>query len=253
MSFLGLIAAIMLCNRMKHRWQDARDEMRAVGAEPGDERSGRQRRRGKGGCGGTGSWASGHWRASAWNGNASAWNGNPGTRDWSRGWDPSKRRGEKPEETSDEAVQRRARRRAAAVAGFYGHAMTYTSVIGFLAFINIFTGFYPWFLWPAFGWGIGLFSHYMGVFGGRYIRENYFEPAVEREVRREKRAVVAEKQADIGELSSTIAHEIRNPIAAAKSLVQQMGEDPQSVENQEYARVAIEELDRVERRVSHLL
>jgi signal transduction histidine kinase len=253
MSFLGLIAAIMLCNRMKHRWQDARDEMRAVGAEPGDERSGRQRRRGKGGCGGTGSWASGPWRASAWNGNASAWNGTPGTRDWSRGWDPSKRRGEKPEETSDEAVQRRARRRAAAVAGFYGHAMTYTSVIGFLAFINIFTGFYPWFLWPAFGWGIGLFSHYMGVFGGRYIRENYFEPAVEREVRREKRAVVAEKQADIGELSSTIAHEIRNPIAAAKSLVQQMGEDPQSVENQEYARVAIEELDRVERRVSHLL
>src|SRR6185369_12893232 len=120
-------------------------------------------------------------------------------------------------------------------------------------FINIFTGFYPWFLWPAFGWGIGLFSHYMGVFGGRYIRENYFEPAVEREVQREKHAIVTEKQADIGELSSTIAHEIRNPIAAAKSLVQQMGEDPQSVENVEYARVAIEELDRVEKRVSHLL
>src|SRR5262249_52893166 len=55
------------------------------------------------------------------------------------------------------------------------------------------------------------------------------------------------------ELSATIAHEIRNPIAAAKSLVQQMGEDPVSGENVEYAKVALEELDRVEKRVSHLL
>ena len=62
-----------------------------------------------------------------------------------------------------------------------------------------------------------------------------------------------EKQASIDELSSTIAHEIRNPIAAAKSLVQQMGEDPTSVENVEYAKVALEELDRVERSISHLL
>ena len=62
-----------------------------------------------------------------------------------------------------------------------------------------------------------------------------------------------EKQASIDELSSTIAHEIRNPIAAAKSLVQQMGEDPTSVENVEYAKVALDELDRVERRISHLL
>jgi signal transduction histidine kinase len=62
-----------------------------------------------------------------------------------------------------------------------------------------------------------------------------------------------EKQASIDELSSTIAHEIRNPIAAAKSLVQQMGEDPTSVENVEYANVALDELDRVERRISHLL
>jgi signal transduction histidine kinase len=62
-----------------------------------------------------------------------------------------------------------------------------------------------------------------------------------------------EKQASIDELSSSIAHEIRNPIAAAKSLVQQMGEDPTSVENVEYAKVALTELERVEHRVSHLL
>jgi signal transduction histidine kinase len=85
------------------------------------------------------------------------------------------------------------------------------------------------------------------------LRERYFDPAIEREVRREKVAMQTEKQASIDELSSTIAHEIRNPIAAAKSLVQQMGEDPTSIENVEYAKVAVDELDRVERRISHLL
>jgi len=55
------------------------------------------------------------------------------------------------------------------------------------------------------------------------------------------------------QLSASIAHEIRNPITAAKSLVQQMGETPTAHENVEYARVALEELQRVERSVSHLL
>jgi signal transduction histidine kinase len=93
----------------------------------------------------------------------------------------------------------------------------------------------------------------MGVFGSRRIKQRFFDPAVERELQREKAIMQTEKQASLDELSSTIAHEIRNPIAAAKSLVQQMGEDPQSVENVEYARVALDELDRVERRISHLL
>jgi signal transduction histidine kinase len=126
-------------------------------------------------------------------------------------------------------------------------------VMAFLALINLFTTWYPWFLWPALGWGVGLFAHYMAVFGSRRLKERYFDPTIEREVRREKEAMQTEKQADISDLTSTIAHEIRNPIAAAKSLVQQMGEDPASAENVEYAKVAIDELDRVERRISHLL
>ena len=147
----------------------------------------------------------------------------------------------------------RARKRAKAEVGFYVHLMSYLGVIAFLALINLMTTGYPWFLWPAFGWGMGIFSHYMAVFGSQMVRERYFEPAIEREVRREKVVMQTEKQASIDELSSTIAHEIRNPIAAAKSLVQQMGEDPTSVENVEYAKVALDELDRVERRISHLL
>jgi signal transduction histidine kinase len=155
--------------------------------------------------------------------------------------------------TSETKDLYRNRKRAQAEIGFYVHLMTYLGVIAFLALINIMTTRYPWFLWPTLGWGIGVFSHYMGVFGRQLIRERYFEPALEREVRREKVVMQTEKQASIDELSSTIAHEIRNPIAAAKSLVQQMGEDPTSVENVEYAKVALDELDRVERRISHLL
>jgi signal transduction histidine kinase len=155
--------------------------------------------------------------------------------------------------SEDAEVLRRAKKRAAAEVGFYAHLMSYLGVIAFLALINLFTTRYPWFLWPAMGWGIGLFAHYMAVFGSRMLREHYFEPAVEREVRRNTMVMQTEKQASIDELSSTIAHEIRNPIAAAKSLVQQMGEDPTSIENVEYANVALDELDRVERRISHLL
>ena len=153
----------------------------------------------------------------------------------------------------EEEALRRARRRAGAQAGFYAHLMSYLGVIAFLALINLFTTRYPWFIWPAFGWGIGLFSHWMAVFGSHLVRERYFDPAVERELCRERATMQTEKQASIDELSSSIAHEIRNPIAAAKSLVQQMGEDPTSVENVEYAKVALEELERVEHRVSHLL
>jgi signal transduction histidine kinase len=101
------------------------------------------------------------------------------------------------------------------------------------------TTWYPWFLWPALGWGFGLFSHWMGVFGSHSLKRRYFDPAVERELQRERATMQTEKQASIGELSSSIAHEIRNPIAAAKSLVQQMGEDPTSVQNVEYAKVAL--------------
>lgn len=151
------------------------------------------------------------------------------------------------------AILKRARRRARAEVGFYAHLMSYLGVMGFLALINVMTTGYPWFLWPALGWGLGLFAHYMAVFGSRTLKERYFYPAVEREVRRETMSVRTEKQASIDELSATIAHEIRNPIAAAKSLVQQMGEDPRSVENVEYANVALEELDRVEKSISHLL
>jgi signal transduction histidine kinase len=151
----------------------------------------------------------------------------------------------------------RARKRAAAEAGFYVHLMWYGVVIGFLFFINLMTTSFQWWVFPALGWGFGVGSHFIAVFGWRWIHERVFEPAIQREIDREvikeKEVLRTEKQASLDELTATFAHEIRNPIAAAKSLVQQMGEDPTSVENVEYAKVALDELARVERSVSHLL
>jgi signal transduction histidine kinase len=171
--------------------------------------------------------------------------------------DPAPRQERFASEEERKAYQR-ARKRAAQEAGFYVHLMWYGIVIGSCLLVNLVTtpGF-EWWIFPALGWGIGLVSHFGAVYGWRWIHDRVFEPAIQREVQREvtieKEAMRTEKQASLDELTATFAHEIRNPIAAAKSLVQQMGEDPTSSENVEYARVALDELARVERSVSHLL
>jgi signal transduction histidine kinase len=89
------------------------------------------------------------------------------------------------------------------------------------------------------------------------IRERFIEQEVEKQVHatlsQERRELEGEHARSMQQLSASIAHEIRNPITAAKSLVQQMEEDPTRRDNVEYARVALEELERVERSVSHLL
>jgi signal transduction histidine kinase len=63
----------------------------------------------------------------------------------------------------------------------------------------------------------------------------------------------AEKLAAIGELAARFAHEIRNPVTAARSLAQQLARDPTSPLNAEHAAIILEELERVERQVRDLL
>jgi signal transduction histidine kinase len=90
----------------------------------------------------------------------------------------------------------------------------------------------------------------------RLVREEVTKEVTEqvaKSVHRERRELKGEHARSLEELSASIAHEIRNPITAAKSLVQQMGEEPEGMDNVEYARVALEELERVERSISHLL
>ena len=68
------------------------------------------------------------------------------------------------------------------------------------------------------------------------------------DVTRERRTLVDAHTRHVEELAAGVAHEIRNPITAAKSLVQQMGEDPTANDNVEYANVALAELERVLRK-----
>lgn len=106
-------------------------------------------------------------------------------------------------------------------------------------------------------WGLSL----AGEYARRVIEPDLRDRWVRREVARElgrtaplrRRKIEEEQTRRIEELSASIAHEIRNPITAARSLVQQMGEDPASGDNVGYAEVALEELGRVENSISHLL
>jgi signal transduction histidine kinase len=63
----------------------------------------------------------------------------------------------------------------------------------------------------------------------------------------------AERLAAIGEVAARIAHEIRNPVTAARSLAQQVGREPNSPLNGEHAEIIVTELERVERQVKALL
>ncbi|HLY38358.1 MAG TPA: ATP-binding protein [Candidatus Binatia bacterium] len=62
----------------------------------------------------------------------------------------------------------------------------------------------------------------------------------------------AEKLAAIGELAARIAHEIRNPVTAARSLAQQLAREPGAPFVAEHE-VILAELERVERQVAALL
>jgi len=63
----------------------------------------------------------------------------------------------------------------------------------------------------------------------------------------------AEKLAAIGELAARIAHEIRNPVTAARSLAQTLSREPTSPLNAEHAELILDELTRVERQIAALL
>ncbi|MCR9095997.1 MAG: HAMP domain-containing histidine kinase [bacterium] len=159
-----------------------------------------------------------------------------------------------PEEREHARAVKRARRRANQRMGFVTHAVSYAATLGLLM---VTTRSFRVVLIVALAWGIGLFCHYFWALAAPRVRDRWVEQEVgarsRTKVRRERRQVETRSRRSMEDLSASIAHEIRNPITAAKSLVQQMGEDPASDENLEYAGLALSELDRVERSISHLL
>src|SRR6266850_2137721 len=77
---------------------------------------------------------------------------------------------------------------------------------------------------------------------------------VEENVRLERRLAERERLATLGQMAATVAHEIKNPLSAIKSIAQVMGEDENV--SHEYARdlsLIVGETDRLGRSVTQLL
>jgi signal transduction histidine kinase len=65
--------------------------------------------------------------------------------------------------------------------------------------------------------------------------------------------VQAEKLASIGEVSAAVAHGLRNPLASLRAAAQLVRRHPTSPSATEHLDAIIEEVDRLDRRISHLL
>jgi signal transduction histidine kinase len=91
------------------------------------------------------------------------------------------------------------------------------------------------------------------AFGDQLARVLDGADLLARAVAVERSLAHSEKLAAIGELAARVAHEIRNPVTAARSLAQQLARDPVSPLNAEHAGLIVAELERVERQVAALL
>ncbi|NER10923.1 2TM domain-containing protein [Muriicola jejuensis] len=70
------------------------------------------------------------------------------------------------EDYNKESKYLRAKERVDRLKKFYTNLASYIVVISVLALINYLTNGwrYMWFLWAAFGWGIGILFHAIGTF-----------------------------------------------------------------------------------------
>jgi hypothetical protein len=65
----------------------------------------------------------------------------------------------------EEELYEKALKRVEAKIGFYKHLAVYVGVNLLLVIINLLSSRHSiWFIWPLFGWGIGLFIHGLTIF-----------------------------------------------------------------------------------------
>jgi threonine/homoserine/homoserine lactone efflux protein len=88
----------------------------------------------------------------------------------------------RPVDADTAAALRTVRRRK----GFYVHLLPYVLVVSFLAVLNlVVTPHYPWVLWVAAGWGIGLSIHGLVTFGrGAFFGRRWEQAQVARHLAR---------------------------------------------------------------------
>ncbi|MEF8879990.1 MAG: 2TM domain-containing protein [Candidatus Thermoplasmatota archaeon] len=90
----------------------------------------------------------------------------------------------------DKELREKAEKRAEEKIGFYTHLTVYIVVNLFLIIIWFFNGgsswfskgegVFPWFIFPLFGWGIGISAHFVGVFTGGDFKDKIAEKEYEK-------------------------------------------------------------------------
>ena len=92
------------------------------------------------------------------------------------------------EDDYDEEDYRAAKKRVQEKRTYFQGLVSYVGIIGFLAFINLFTSpGYLWFLWPALGWGIGIFFQTLKIYGPSALGRDWEARELEKELGRRKR------------------------------------------------------------------
>jgi signal transduction histidine kinase len=71
--------------------------------------------------------------------------------------------------------------------------------------------------------------------------------------RTQAQLVQSEKLASIGEMAAAVAHGLRNPLASLRAAAQLVRRHPDSPSSREHLDAIVEEVDRLDRRISHLL
>jgi len=93
------------------------------------------------------------------------------------------RKQESPEQEASRKRLERARQIVRNKIGFIKHFVVYALVLVALAVLNNTTaGGYQWWIWIAFGWGIGVVSHFLSafVFRGGDLEERLIRRELER-------------------------------------------------------------------------
>lgn len=81
----------------------------------------------------------------------------------------------------------RAKRRVDEIKCFYGNLLAYVIVIPVLAYINYNSTDFPWVVFPAVGWGLGLLLHGLDAFGySPFLGRNWEERKIREYMQDEK-------------------------------------------------------------------
>ncbi len=90
---------------------------------------------------------------------------------------------------TEEQIYALARKRAGAKKGFLVHFAVYLGVNTVLVLVWAFAagGGFPWFIFPIFGWGIGVLFHFLGAFGAGKRSGGSRSAAIEKEAEKIRR------------------------------------------------------------------